>query len=95
MEQVILLYECDKWHSHKSMELLGVFSDFDKFAKAAREYVSNHVENFREYEEDTPSEIVESTMEYFLDEWVGHVFQTQGYDVNLYAECVELNQLFT
>ena len=39
---IILVKDCDNWHSHASMDLLAVCDDFDMVKKVLNEHTKKH-----------------------------------------------------
>lgn len=85
---VYLLYTCDDWMSYDSMVLMGVFSSDESLLDGVGEIVADMVDNFADGDEE-PDETIERVAQEFLD----CNLQTQGYDKNIFAKCVELNKV--
>lgn len=88
MENVYVLFTSDYWLSSDSAECVGVFTSKDELEKGVKEAVKKSIKYFKNDDEE-----LEETQNRIYEEFVGNRNQTQGYDLNLYAEEFEPNIL--
>lgn len=95
MKTAYLLYEGDSWLSRSSLVLMGVFTTKEKLFSAVKQYVLENRANFRDYELEAEygKESNRELSRRVLNEFCEYDLQTQGYDHNLHAQEINLNEL--